>query len=49
MAIWGRSPYGVEKIDDDDSAYNLHEYRLAFGPEWKLWRGRKKDEPGKDD
>jgi hypothetical protein len=45
MAIWGRSDYGVEKIDDDDSAYLLSEYQLAFGRGWKIWRGRRKDEP----
>lgn len=45
MAIWGRYRDQVEKIDEGDSAYLLHEYRLAFGRDWVLWRGRKKDEP----
>lgn len=47
MAIWGKSVQTgkVEKVDSGDSAYLLAEYRLAFGPGWILWRGRKADDP----
>lgn len=43
--IWGRYNNTVEVVDRADSAYLLAEYQMAFGPRWKLWRGRKKDEP----
>lgn len=47
MAIWGRykGTGKVEQVDSGDTAYLLAEYRLAFGKDWILWRGRKKDEP----
>ena len=49
MSIWGRYQGGTpEKIDDDDSAYLLAEYRMAFGSGWSLWRGRRKDENNDD-
>ena len=49
MTIWGRYKDGKpEKIDTcskSDAGRMLGEYRLAFGNDWKLWAGRKKDEP----
>lgn len=46
MAIWGRyCDHQPEKVDEGDSLYLLREYRMAFGREWKLWRGRLSDEP----
>ena len=48
MAIWGRYQAGKpERIDTGDSAYLLREYALAFGRDWSLWRGRKRDEPAR--
>jgi hypothetical protein len=50
MTIWGKyKPTGkVERIDEG-GAYLLGEYRLAFGKDWILWAGRKKDEPKEGD
>lgn len=49
MAIWGRyQDKDAEKIDDGDSGYLLKEYQIAFGRDWTLWLGRKKDEPRRD-
>jgi hypothetical protein len=46
MSIWGRYKDGEpERIDSGDSAYLLAEYRLAFGRDWLLWRGTRRDEP----
>ena len=47
-AIWGKYNGRVEKIDDipkSDLGYALGEYRMAFGKDWKLWTGLKRDEP----
>jgi len=52
--IWGRYVPNdtVEKIDQassqKDADYLAGEYRMAFGRDWKIWAGRKKDEPGKE-
>ena len=49
--IWGRYVPNdtVEKIDQassqKDADYLAGEYRMAFGRDWKIWAGRKKDEP----
>jgi hypothetical protein len=57
MIIWGRYKNNPpEKIDDipkHDVNRCLHEYKMAFGAypgqhahkDWKLWIGRRKDEP----
>lgn len=46
MAIWGRyQDKEPEKIDEGNAAYLVGEYRMAFGRDWTIWRGRKKDEP----
>jgi len=50
MNIWGRyQGRPPEKIDSDlpknDALRCLYEYRLAFGKDWILWLGRKKDDP----
>jgi hypothetical protein len=55
MPIWARyrNAKKVEKVDDRDSEELLQEYRRRFGAlegqpdanDWKLWRGRQKDEP----
>ena len=46
MAIWGRYLTNKpEKIDDGNSAYLVREYVMAFGRDWTIWRGRKRDEP----
>jgi hypothetical protein len=49
MTIWGRYKGGdAEKIDTcskSEASSMLGEYRMAFGSDWKLWAGRKKDEP----
>jgi hypothetical protein len=49
--IWGKYKGNVERIDscsNSEVGYLLGEYRLAFGAQWVLWAGRKKDEPGKE-
>jgi hypothetical protein len=49
--IWGRPKDGdAEVIDEtyrggDSAEYLVGEYQMAFGPSWKIWAGRKKDEP----
>ncbi len=49
MIIWGRlensEPEKIDTVAKADANYLVSEYRLAFGPKWKIWVGRKKDEP----
>jgi len=47
VVIWGKYKNGkTEKIDETDNPeYLVREYRIAFGPDWTIWAGRKKDEP----
>lgn len=49
IKIWGRyqnnDPEVIDQTGRKDIDYLLGEYRLAFGRDWKLWAGRKKDEP----
>lgn len=50
ITIWGRYKNGKPEVIDHatgkkDAAYLLGEYQLAFGPDWKLWAGRRIDEP----
>lgn len=47
--IWGKYRGKSEIIDTaetaKDAAYLVGEYRLAYGHEWTVWSGRKKDDP----
>ena len=49
VSIWGKYRGNVEKIDessrDNGAAFLVREYQMAFGKDWKIWAGRKKDEP----
>jgi hypothetical protein len=49
MKIWGRhlnnKPECIDDIPKGDVRRCLREYMMAFGREWKLWIGRRKDEP----
>jgi hypothetical protein len=50
MTIWGKyKPTGkIERVDQggkDEIGYLLAEYSLAYGKDWILWAGRKKDQP----
>jgi hypothetical protein len=50
ISIWGRlKGKKPEKIDEAASptgaAFLVGEYRLAFGMDWKIWSGRRDDEP----
>jgi hypothetical protein len=49
MKIWGRylnnAPECIDDIPKNDAQHCLYEYKMAFGREWKLWIGRRKDEP----
>lgn len=54
MNIWGRyQGRPPEKLDSDltakEAAAYVGEYRMAFGPGWVIWAGRKKDDPTKGD
>lgn len=49
--IWGRlkgqrNPEIIDRaVSVRDASYLLGEYQLAFGKSWKIWIGRKIDEP----
>lgn len=49
IGIWGKYRGEIERIDqasnEKEAQYLVGEYRLAFGKDWKIWSGRKKDEP----
>jgi len=49
MKIWGcyknNKPEIIDEVPERSAVKYLHEYLLAFGPDWKLWLGLKKDEP----
>lgn len=57
MQIWGRyrnnPPEKIDNIPKHDVQRCLYEYMMAFGAlpgqhahkDWKLWTGRRKDEP----
>lgn len=53
MIIWGRylnkQPEKIDDIPKHDVQRCLHEYMMAFGKDWKLWIGRRKDEPKNDE
>lgn len=51
VSIWGRylPTNRIERIDtaDKDNAalYLVREYQLAYGADWIIWSGNKRDEP----
>jgi len=60
MKIWGRyqnkEPELIDTCSKSEAEYMLYNYLMAFGAlpgqhahkDWKLWLGRKKDEPRKE-
>lgn len=52
LSIWGKYLVtGItERIDNatskGDAAYLVGEYQMAFGRDWQIWSGRKKDGDG---
>ena len=52
--IWGRYKKAAPEIIDTaetlkDARYLVGEYRLAFGQDWLIWHGRRKDGEGTKD
>ena len=50
ISIWGRyqnrQPEKIDQANNRKEAFYLAgEYRMAFGPSWTIWPGRKSDEP----
>jgi len=50
ISIWGRYKDRAPEVIDRaasrmDAAYLVGEYVLAFGKDWKIWSGRKDEEP----
>lgn len=50
ISIWGRykdrKPEVIDRATNKrDAAYLAGEYRLAFGKDWKVWLGRRDEEP----
>lgn len=49
MKIWGRlkgrEPEVVDECSKKEVSYLLGEYRMAFGKDWVLWAGLKREEP----
>jgi hypothetical protein len=49
--IWGKPKDGdAEVLDEtcrggDSAEYLVAQYQMAFGPNWKVWAGLKRDEP----
>lgn len=47
--IWGKYQGRTEKIDEFTSKKEaercLGEYQMAYGVNWKLWLGKKSEEP----
>jgi hypothetical protein len=53
ISIWGRYMNKPPEIIDratspTGAAFLVGEYRLAFGKDWKIWFGRKDEEPSND-
>jgi len=50
MTIWGKyKNLPIEKIDTcdkKDAGYLVVEYRIAYGPDWIIWAGKKTEMPG---
>lgn len=52
MKIWGKYRGKVELIDTctkGEAAYLVGEYQLAYGSQWIVWAGLKRDEPRLDE
>ena len=48
MTIWGKYRGKIEAIDTctkAECAYLVGEYRLAYGRDWVVWAGLKRDDP----
>lgn len=48
MTIWGKYRGKIEAIDTctkADCAYLVGEYRLAYGKDWVIWAGLKREDP----
>lgn len=48
IKIWGRYKNGESEVLDDatdqnDADFLVGEYRMAYGSDWLIWQGRKKD------
>jgi hypothetical protein len=48
--IWGKYKGAVPEIIDTatslrDAEYLIREYRMAYGKDWLIWQGRRKDRP----
>ena len=53
MKIWAKNIHTgtVENIDEcskDGAAYLVREYQIAYGRQWIVWAGLKRDEPRND-
>ena len=52
ISIWGRLKNREPEVLDhaggkDAATYLVVEYKMAFGSGWKIWAGKKNEEPGK--
>jgi hypothetical protein len=52
--IWGRYKKNKPEIIDTaesmkDAVYLVGEYRMAYGRDWLVWHGRRKDGTGEKD
>lgn len=50
MKIWGKylrtgKVELIDTCDKKDTGYILGEYRMAFGRDWVIWAGLKREEP----
>lgn len=49
VTIWGKlkghKPEKIDQCEKRSALYLVGEYQLAFGKDWIIWAGRKKDEP----
>ncbi len=49
--IWGKPKDGKAEVidetyrDGDSAGYLMGQYRMAYGQDWKIWAGLKRDEP----
>lgn len=48
IKIWGRYRGRTEELDtapnEKEADYLVREYRMAYGAEWLVWKGRKKND-----
>jgi len=46
--IYGESQYGIEEIDEfetmAEARHMMQEYRMAYGPGWRMWIKSKRGE-----